>query len=339
MANDRPNILVLFTPHMWQTKMTNANRKKLAAIGRYRHVPEMHELSQAEFASLFEGVDGVLTTWGARPIDETVLRRADRLRIVAHAAGSVRWVVPRMAIERGIVVTSAAAAIARTVAEHALLLMIALLRRLPLFLDPMRMSAVTGGTHNAPSRTLWDKTVGIIGFGNVGRHLAGLLRPFHVRVLVHDPFVAPERVREHAAEWVELDELLANSDVVSLHCPYVDATEKFIDADKLARMRDGAVFINTARGGNVDQDALIAELIKGRLWAGLDVATPDPGRLPRDHPLARLPNVILTPHIAGPTTDDLPRLAAMALDDMAAFFAGRPPQHVIDLQAYELQTK
>ncbi len=339
MGKARPHILVLFTAELWEKKMTEANRRKLAAIGEYRHVPEMHEISEEQFLSLFDGVDGVLTTWGARPVSGKVVERADRLKIVAHAAGSVSWVVPRVAIERGIIVTSAANAIARTVAEHALLLMIALLRRVPLFLDPMRMHAVTGAPHNPRTRTLWGKTVGLVGFGNVGQFLAGLLRPFDVRTLVYDPFVDVERVRVHGAEPAELDDLLRSSDVVTLHCSYVEATEKLINAEKLALMKDDAVFINTARGGSVDQDALVAELARGRIWAGLDVTTPDPGGLPRNHPLARLPNVILTPHIAGPTTDELPRLAEMAIDDVAAFFAGRLPAHRIGLQAYDLQTK
>jgi phosphoglycerate dehydrogenase-like enzyme len=154
-----------------------------------------------------------------------------------------------------------------------------------------------------------------------------LLRPFDLDVVVADPLISPEEADALGVELVSLNGLLERSDIVSLHVPAVPSTEKLIGRDELALMADGSTLINTARGAVVDHDALAAELESRRLNAVLDVTDPEP--LPADSPLFEMPNVFLTPHIAGAAGTEIPRLAELALDEIERWACGRPLQHEV----------
>jgi phosphoglycerate dehydrogenase-like enzyme len=161
----------------------------------------------------------------------------------------------------------------------------------------------------------------------VGRAVVGLLRPYRCTVVVADPFLADAEAAALGAARVELDELLATSDVVSLHAPALPATAHMIGAEQLARMMDGATLINTARGTLVDHDALVAELRTGRLSAVLDVTDPEP--LPPHHPLLQLPTCVVTPHLAGSQGTELSRQAELVVEEIRRFAAGEPPLHPV----------
>ncbi|GAA3107349.1 hypothetical protein GCM10020001_026640 [Nonomuraea salmonea] len=157
-----------------------------------------------------------------------------------------------------------------------------------------------------------------------------LLRPFALDVLVADPYLNEDLGVAH----VGFDELFERSDVVTVHAPDLPETRHLVSAARLASMRDGATLINTARGALVDQDALIAELTSGRLYAVLDVTDPDP--LPPGSPLYDLPNVLLTPHVAGSLGGELARIADLAVDEVARYARGLPFAHGV--AAEELAT-
>jgi phosphoglycerate dehydrogenase-like enzyme len=286
----------------------------LRALGTVVFCLDAGALSDEKYGALWADADAVLTGWGTRPPTPAMLDGAPRLRVISHTAGSVRW-LPRYALEKGIVVTSAQAAIARTVAEYCLLSALTLLRR------------------RSPSETLYGKTVGLVGFGHVARLFRALLAPFGCRVLACDPALSEEDAARFAVERADLPALLAASKVVSLHAPDIPATRGLIGARELALIPDGAVFLNSARGRLVDTDALTGALETGRFSAALDVTEPEP--LPPDHPLRGLPNVLLTPHIAGPTDDDLPEMTRLALADLARVLGGSPPLNPISLEAYD----
>ena len=161
-------------------------------------------------------------------------------------------------------------------------------------------------TREAPEVGNYNKTIGIVGASHVGRLVIDYLKPFDLRVLLYDPYVTPLAARELGATKVGLSELLSGSDVVSLHAPLLKDTQHMIGARELSLMRDHSTLINTARGRLIEQDALLAELGKGRLFAVLD--TTDPEVLPPDSPFYQLPNVFLTPHIAGSLGDETQRL-------------------------------
>jgi phosphoglycerate dehydrogenase-like enzyme len=168
----------------------------------------------------------------------------------------------------------------------------------------------------------------VVGASRIGRRVIELLAPFDLDLLVSDPYLDAAAARRLGARLVGLDELFARSDVVSLHAPAVPATRGMIGAALLAAMRTGATLINTARGSLVDQDALVEQLRTGRIKAVLDVTEPEV--TPADSPLWELPNVILTPHAAGALGNELHRLGAVAVDEVARLVAGEPLRHPVD---------
>jgi phosphoglycerate dehydrogenase-like enzyme len=172
-----------------------------------------------------------------------------------------------------------------------------------------------------PSRELYGKTVGIIGASHVGRHVIELLRPFGARILLYDPYVSPEEAARLGVTRAELDDLLCQADVVSLHAPAKPETHHLLDAGRLALMKDETLLINTARGTLIDEAALVAELAKGRFFAFLDVTDPEPPAA--DSPLRQLDNVVVTPHLAG-CIEDCGRLGEMAVEELRRYFAGEP---------------
>jgi len=186
----------------------------------------------------------------------------------------------------------------------------------------------------APGLGNYRRTVGIVGASRIGRLVLERLRGFDFERLVFDPFLADADAAALGAEKVEdLDDLLRRSDVVSLHAPSLPETRHMIDRRRLALLRDGAVFVNTARGALVDGDALTAELASGRLDAVLD--TTEPEILPADSPLYELPNVFLTPHIAGALGTETQRMATLALDEIERLAKGEPLAHEVRAEDWD----
>jgi phosphoglycerate dehydrogenase-like enzyme len=178
------------------------------------------------------------------------------------------------------------------------------------------------------------KTVGIVGASHVGRFLMRLLAPFDLRRLVCDPYLPVSTARELGAELCPLEELLRRSDVVTLHAPAVPSTRHMIGKAELAAMRDGSLLINTARGAVVDHDALLTELRSGRLRAILDVTEPEP--LPNGSPLFDLPNVILTPHVAGSLGVEIHRLTDLVLAEIERFVGTDTLAHEVKLEDWDV---
>jgi phosphoglycerate dehydrogenase-like enzyme len=332
-----PTILCAMPESTFRRLMTPELEAELNALGEVLPCPNAKELSEAEYGALWERADAVLTGWGVRPPTPEILDRASRLRIISHTAGSVRM-FPRYALEKGIVITTARAAIARTVAEFCLMNALILLRRYIYFLDsdPKRKEALAPEGSRPYTYSLHGKTVGLVGFGCIGRFLRRMLAPFGCTVLVYDPYVTPEEAGHYQVTLTDLPTLLQTSQIVSLHAPDIPQTRGMIGANELALLQDGAVFLNSARGRLVDTEALTAALSTGRFFAAIDVTDPEP--LPSDHPLRTLPNVLFTPHVAGPTEDELPELARMALTDLKRFLHGEPPLYPMSLETYDLMS-
>ena len=198
----------------------------------------------------------------------------------------------------------------RAVAELALGFALSLIRRVP-----ESLALVTGGEWRQVSgRQLSGRTVGIIGLGNVGKDLTGLLRAFDCRILAHDIHIDEDFCARMAVEMTDLDRLLSESEVISIHLPLDDTTRGIIGSGELARMRDGSILINTARGSLVDETALAAELRSGRLGAGaFDVFTTEP---PEGNPLIGLNNFLATPHIGGSTEEAILAMGMAAIDGL-----------------------
>lgn len=286
------------------------------------------DLSRPEVARKLADVSVLVTGWGAPTLTESVLARMPHLSAVVHAAGSVKHHLPAEFWERGITVTSAADANALPVAEYTLAaILFANKAVLPVAAAYRRDPDGLEVLEDFPTIGNYAKRVGIVGASRIGRRVIELLAPFSLEVVVSDPYLTDAEADALGVTPVSLDELVASSDVVSLHAPDLPSTRHMIDARQLRSMRDGATLINTARGALVDHDALLAEVASGRINAILDVTEPE--RLPADSPLFDLPNVLVTPHVAGSLGTELTRLGDAAVDEVVRLAAGERPLHVV----------
>ncbi len=287
----------------------------------------------AQAPQLLPQVDACLTGWGAPALSADLLAGADRLKIIAHAAGSIKALVPPTAFACGIVVCHAADIIAAAVAEATVLLMLSGLRRFHLFDQALKegRSWSEVGTLYA-GHQLAGRTVGLIGCGKVARQVIGLLQPFGVQILVYDPYLSSDEAARLRVSPGTLERLMAESDVVSNHAPITPETHHLIGAHELGLLRDGALFINTARAWTLDEGALLAELRSGRLWAALDVFDAEP--LPQASPFRALPNVFLTPHKAGQTVESYHRQGAAMVEELERFFRGESLRYQVSPDAY-----
>lgn len=268
-------------------------------------------------------LDVVVTGWDSPPITDAMLDLAPRLRAVIHAAGSIKPFIPASTWRRGIRVASCNDALGVGVAETTLGMIIAGLKG---FFPCSRVTTAGGwqadflALESFTVRELYDVTIGIIGASRVGRHLIRLLKAFEVTILLSDPHVDEHEAGSLGVERVELDELMARSDVVSLHAPALESTRGMLGTRQFRLMKDGAIFINTARGMIVDEAALTQELSTGRIWAFLDVTSPEPPR--ENHPFRHLPNVILTPHISGALANGSLRMGRSAIKQILELARG-----------------
>ena len=281
------------------------------------------ELGSPAARAALEPAEVLLTGWGCPPVDEAALAAAPRLRAIVHAAGSVKRHVTPACWRRGIVVSTAAAANAQPVAEYTVAaILLANKAALQAARAYRERRARIDALAEYPEVGNYARTVGLVGASRVGRRVIELLVPFDLRVLVSDPYLGEAEAARIGVELRPLDELLACADVVSLHAPALPSTRHLLDRRRLGLLRDGAALVNTARGSLVDHDALLAELRSGRISAVLDVTEPEP--LGADSPLFALPNVVLTPHIAGALGTEVRRLGDSAIEELARYAAGRP---------------
>jgi phosphoglycerate dehydrogenase-like enzyme len=301
----------------------------VAALGEVADLlaPEPVQSLPADRADeVLAGADVLLGHWGCVVLDDALLARAPRLRMLAYAAGTVRGTVTPATFARGLLVTSGAAANAVPVAEYTVAAVLWANKAAFTERERLRGAELPALPRRHPVGN-WGKRVGLVGASHVGRLVVELLRPYHLAVVVADPYLSDAGAAELGVAKVELDELLATSDVVSLHAPARPGTTGMIGAAELARMMDGATLVNTARGSLVDHDALLAELRTGRLTAVLDVTDPEP--LPPDHPLLHLPTCVVTPHLAGSQGTELSRQAELVIEEIRRFAAGKPPLHPV----------
>lgn len=261
---------------------------------------------------------------GTEPYDADMLSAAENCRVIIRfGVGLDNFDLAEMK-RRGIQV--GVIANYNAVAEFALTLMLSVLKNVPRHDAMVR----TGGWTRYTSRELTGKTVGLVGFGRIGSRLGQLLQPFGVTLLVYDPYVDSSRVAALGGEKVELDRLLAESDIVSLHLPSTPQTQGLICAETIAQMKDGAYLINTARGALVQEEALAAALRSGKLsGAGLDVFCAEP--VPAEHPLLQLDNVVLAPHASALTYETNYNGGVIAARSILEVLSGGKPLYPINL--------
>lgn len=326
----RPALAFAFGPVTVEALFSPDDRRQLAALCDIADAEPLRRFDEPRAAALLADAEILVTGWGTPTIDATVLEMAPRLRLIAHAAGSIKGFATPAIFARRIRVTGAADANALPVAEFTVAAILSANKQVHGLARAYR--AARRGLNlsvNAPETVgNYRKTVGIIGASRIGRRVLELLGPFDLELLLADPFVTAGDAAALGAALVPLEQLLRRSDVVSLHAPSLPETRHMLDGPRLGLIRDGATLINTARGALIDEAALIAELGTGRFSAMLDVTDPDPPAA--DSPLFDLPNVLLTPHIAGALGTERQRFGRLVVEEVERFLADRPLAHEID---------
>lgn len=305
-------------------------RKALRGVAPVRVVPlpfsPLSKTREARFATMFQGAAGILLRPGY--VTASLLDRLPDLRVVGVHGAGVDQVDVAACTERGVLVTNAPGANADSVAELTIGLMLGLARRIPESAGRVRAERVWGEARYTGSE-LKGKTLGLVGIGQIGVRVARIARAFGMTVCAHDPALPSKEVRARGARPMTLDALLAASDFVSLHAPHSPETHHLIGRRAIARMKKGAFLVNAARGPLVDEKALARALGSGRLGgAALDVLEgepPDPGS-----PIFDAPNIILTPHMAGSTTECLDSIARTAGEDIARVLRNKPAKFPVN---------
>jgi phosphoglycerate dehydrogenase-like enzyme len=321
----RPVVVITIGKMHYPRMMSQAAWGRLAEFAEVVQHAGQEPASKTDLLALLPGADACVTSWDVARLDGDVMAAAARLQILAHMGGSVKRVVSDAVWGRGIRVTSSAPALGQDVAETTVGLILVGIKRI----WPLAQLVRDGGWRDSPwwpARELHGRYVGIVGAGNIGRHVIRLLAPFEPRVLVYDPFMPDDEAARLGVEKAELDDLLRRADVVTLHAPSLPETEHLIDGRRLALMKDDALIVNTARGSLFDEKALVAELSRGRFFAFLDVTDPEPPAA--DSPLRHLPNVVVTPHLAG-CIENCTRMGELAVEELRRYFAGEPPLYEV----------
>lgn len=320
----RPEVLLVMGEETFRTQFGPEELERLreiAVVGEPLHVSGFD--TDAARTRLAEA-EVLLTSWGAPRITGAVLAAAPRLRAALHCAGSVRGLVSDELWDRGVLVTNAVEDNALPVAEFTFAAIVLAGKKAP-FLAQVARERREDWSYAQEHGELSNRgrTVGIVGFSRTGRRVVERLAALEAaEVLVADPFGDRDEIKAAGARLTTLDEVLAASHVTSLHAPALPSTRRMIGARELALMPDGATLINTARGIIVDTAALERECATGRLFAMLDVTDPEP--LPRDSVLYDLPNVMITPHVAGSLGSETRRMTASALDELQRYVTGEP---------------
>lgn len=330
-----PAIAFAMQPERTQHVLPPALIGRLETIGRVLDTDPMERFDDDRARRLLGETEILVTGWGAPPIAPDTLAQAPHLKLVVHAAGTVKDLLDNSVFEAGIRVSHAAQANALPVAEYTLAAIIFAGKQVFRFRDLYVTDRDRNRTYPLQAEAIgnYRRTVGIVGASRIGRRVMELLRPFDYRILLYDPMVDGREAHVLGAEKTDLDQLMRSADIVSLHAPSLPATRHMIDAGRLAQMKRGAALINTARGALVDEAALLDILQTGHIDAILDVTDPE---IPeRTSPFYDLPNVFLTPHIAGAVGLERTRLGEMAVDEVTRFVAGEPLLYEICRQDLE----
>lgn len=268
-----------------------------------------------------------------------VIERNRNLKMILRWGAGFDSVDIKKAGERGILVTNTPGANAGAVSELAVMLMLAVGRKLLCHVRSLSQGTWSKNTFLNQSFCLNNKVVGIVGGGNIGRQVARKVQAFGARVQYYDPFRLPEEMeKQFNMKYIPLDELIRTSDVISLHVPLLDSTYHMMGEEELQHMKDGAILINTARGGLVDDEALVFAVRCGKLaGAGLDGVEREP--LPSDDPLLQEPDIIVTPHIGGGTADIGDVILPMLARDIQAFADGTKPEHIVNQEYLKGETE
>ncbi len=293
-------------------------------------------LSSQEFVERIQGQGVGVVVVEADFLSREVFEKAPGLRLVGVCRADVSHIDVASATEHGVPVVNTPARNAVAVAELTIGLMLCLARHIPSAHTMVRSGQWTDPTvayFHMRGCELWGKTIGIIGFGAIGQQVAKRLGAFDASIRVYDPYVAPEMTAALGASPSDLDNLMKESDFVTIHCATTAETVGLLDGRRIALMKPTAYLVNAASAYVVDEDAIVSALRDGRIaGAAFDVYKNWPVK--PDDPLLKLPNVVLTPHIGGATDESVTRHSQMIADDIRRFIRGERPRNLVNPQAW-----
>lgn len=319
-----PSILVVPPSPLYRKLFSDAADARLRGLGKVVFNTSVNDWSPDELRSRIDDTDILITSWRTSKLTDSILDRAARLKLVAHSAGSVKFMLDEQLLARGIAVSSAGYAMVQPVAEMTLMLCQLMLRPVHK-LDAGLRAGQTWAEMKAAGvgEELGSQTVGVVGVGQIGKRVIKMLRAWDVNTLAFDPFLTEaEAARLGVTRCQSVEELMRSCRIVSLHAPILPDTHHMIGADQLALLRDGGILINTARSWLVDEKALAAELHRGRIRAAVDVYDTEP--LPPDSPWRSMPNCLIMPHIAASTLQCFYRQGDITVDEVERFIKGQP---------------
>lgn len=326
--SERPRTLVLLPPTLYRVLFDERADAELRRLAEVTFQTEERNLTAEELARRLPGEEVMVTGWGTPRLAGAALRQADRLRLVAHSAGTVKPVVSPELFELGVRVTQANDAMAVAVAEHCLALCLAMLRYLPHY-DRTLRAGEGWPEAQAPgfAHELASSRVGVVGASRTGTAFIRMVTPLAGEVVVSDPYLTETRAEQLGVRRSDLEALLRTSRLVALHAPSTSATHHLLGAAELAWLQDGAILVNTARSWLVDEAALRAELATGRIRAAIDVFDEEP--LPAGSPWRQLDDALLTPHVAGATFEARFRQGAAVVEEIRRYVQGEPPRREV----------
>lgn len=306
-------------------------------------LPELAATVAARCAILGPGTDddryagiatAVAAVVGAAPVGEAVMERAPGLVAIARTGIGYDAIDVAAATRRGIAVCNTPDGPTISTAEHAITLMLLIAKNVKGAESALRTGTSAGYYSRHEGIELEGKILGLVGFGRIARRVARIAEGLGMHVMVFDPYIPASAVLPGIHRADTLDVLLRTADAVSVHVPLTDESRGMFGAAQFGSMKPGAVFINTARGGLVDHEALLGALEEGRLFgAGLDVTSPEP--LPAGHPLLTRDDVVVTPHVASATVDGKVRILRVAFEGAMAVLEGRKPVHLVNPEVWE----
>ncbi len=316
----KPKIWVTLSEDNYRKYLTPASEKKLRSLGEVIESRKINPDAKKE-AELIAEAAVVITCRGGYKLSPEQIKSAKNLKIVGVIGSAVRFVSPKTCYEKNIFVTNSAGGIGYTVAEYVVGVMITALHRAFESMDHVREGKWSEGV--PMGKDLQDKAVGLIGVGAVGGNVVKLLKPFTRNIKAYDPYLPKEAADGMGIALTTKEDIIKNSDVISLHAGMTPETKNMIGQKEFEMMKPGVLIVNTARGGLIDHDAMLLALKAGKIQAALDVFEPEP--LPVESEYRKVKNCYPTAHTPGMTIDAAKREGGQVVDDVELVLAGKKP--------------
>ncbi len=301
------------------TFYTEKSKAAVESLGEVIYNPLGRQYTPEELRDALVGIDVCITSWETPKLTEEVLSRADKLKIVAHGAGSVAPYVSEAVFDKNIHVLTGNPVFAESVAEGCIAYIMCSYRNLERHIMQMRCGAWK--EPNPKNRGIMDRSIGLVGFGLIAKNFVRMLAPFHMDIKIYSSHMSEEEARSYGATKASLDEIFSTCDIISMHAAASPERYHMIKYEHFSKMKDGALFINTARSSLIDQDALEKVMETGRVSAVLDVFEGEPPA--PDWKMRSMPNVILLPHMGGPTIDRREAVILEVVRDIKCVWEGR----------------